>query len=117
MNRFVYFIMACGVCSTLSGCITLFSKTEIVRSHEPLKTMQFESADVAEDFRRAAKLNEAKVVGGTHLGVPFVTLYTSETVLAKNANFNDAVTKCDTDQDGVITAKEVSVFKNLYPTN
>ncbi len=115
MKRFVYLVLAVSVCPTLTGCITLFSKAEVVRSKEPLKPMQFESAEVAEDFRKAAKLGDSKVVGATHLGVPFVTLYESKTVLAKNAQLNDAVQKCDTNQDGIITAQEVVVFKKLYP--
>ena len=68
---------------------------------------------MAENFVKAAKLDKAKAVGGDYTSVLFVTVYGREQYLAENAKFNDAVTRCDADQDGVITAKEVEALAKL----
>lgn len=91
------------------GCITLFSKTEYVRSGEPRRAVSFENPQAADSFHAAVKKQSASV-GGAYVGVPFVTLYSNDRVLAEAARFNDAVAKCDTDQDGIITCVEAQVF-------
>lgn len=63
----------------------------------------------AERFATAVKKQNANV-GGAYVGVPFVTLYSRDRVLSETARFNDAVVRCDTNQDGVITEAEAVVF-------
>lgn len=93
------------------GCITLFSKTEVVRDGEPRRAVSFESPKAAESFATAMKKQNGNV-GGAYVGLPFVTLYSRERVLAETARFNDAVVRCDTNQDGVVTEAEAIVFAN-----
>jgi hypothetical protein len=92
-----------------SGCITLFSKTEVVRGGEALRPVSFETEEAGRVFHDAVKDGHG-YVGGTHLGVPFVTFFRKSKVLSEPAKFNDAVTRCDTNQDGVITLVEARVF-------
>ena len=93
------------------GCITLFSKTEVVRDGEARRPVTFESQQAAETFHTALKKQHPSL-GGAYVGVPFVTLYSRDRVLSETARFNDAVARCDTDQDGVITEAEATVFAN-----
>ena len=96
----------------LPGCLTLFSKTEVVRGEEPRRPIRFENQQAAEEFNRAAKW-KSKSMGGAHVGVPFITLYSRDRQLSESAHFNDCVTRCDTDQDGLITAVEAQIFASV----
>jgi hypothetical protein len=96
------------------GYITLFSKTEVVRSEEPRRPVRFESPEAADVFHRALTWKSDPDLGGADLGVPFVTLYSRHRVLSETAKFNDAVAKCDTDQDGVITLAEAQIFEKVH---
>ena len=96
----------------MPGCLTLFSKTEVVRSEEPRRRVKFENPQAAETFHTAVKQMNGGM-GGAHLGVPFVTLYARHRQLSESAKFNDAVARCDTDQDGTITVAEAAIFAQL----
>jgi hypothetical protein len=93
----------------LSGCVTLFSKTEIVREGETRRAIQFECPQAADAFSEAVK-NRSACVGGTHVGGPFLTLYSKHKMLSDGAHFNACVARCDSDQDGVITFTEAAIF-------
>ena len=94
----------------LPGCLTLFSKTEVVRGEEQRRPIRFENPQAAEEFNRGVRW-KSKSMGGTHLGVPFVTLYSRDRQLSESAHFNDCVARCDTDQDGTITLAEAQIFE------
>jgi hypothetical protein len=104
--------LAAASLALLPGCLTLFSKTEVVRGEESRRPIRFESQQAAEQFNDAVRW-KSKGLGGTHLGVPFVTLYSRDRQLSDSAHFNDCVARCDTDQDGVITLVEAKVFEKL----
>lgn len=106
--RFPILIAACAV-TAQTGCITLFSKTEYVRSEESRRPVRFECQETANSFHDAYK-NRTREVGGSYAGVPFVTVYSKHRKLSEVAAWNDAVAKCDTDQDGTITQVEAEVF-------
>lgn len=93
----------------LPGCLTLFSKTEVIRGEEARRPVRFENGTAAESFSKAMKDRSANL-GGTHFGVPFVTLYSRDRQLSDSAHFNDCITRCDTDQDGTITLAEAQIF-------
>ncbi len=108
MRRYVL-ILSAAMVALLPGCLTLYSKTEIVRGHEPRRPIQFESPQAANDFQKAVKKEDGHV-GGSYLGVPFLTLFARSQQLSDNALWNECVTKCDTNQDAMITCAEVAVF-------
>ncbi len=108
MRRY-FLILSAAVVALLPGCLTLYSKTEIVRGHEPRRAVQFENPQAADDFQNAVKREDGQV-GGTYLGVPFLTLFARHQKLSDNANWNECVNKCDTNQDAMITCAEVAVF-------
>src|SRR5262245_6393844 len=101
--------LAVASLSLLPGCLTLFTKTEVVRGEEARRPIRFESGAAAEEFNKATKARSASL-GGTYLGVPFVTLYSKNRQLSDSAHFNDCVARCDTDQDGIITLVEAQIF-------
>ncbi len=101
---------ALGLALALPGCITLFSQTDVIRGDETRRPVRYESPKAAKAFHRAMTKQTAPV-GRTHLGVPFVTLYLRDKVLAENARFNEAVARCDTDQDGHITEAESTIYE------
>jgi hypothetical protein len=102
---------AVAVLVLVPGCITLFSKTEVVRDGESPRPVRFESPEAAEAFHRAMKAKHDASRGGAYVGVPFVTLYSRDRVLSPTARFNDAVARCDTDQDGLITLVEAQIYE------
>lgn len=95
------------------GCLTLFSKTEVVRGEESRRPVRFENTTAAEEFNDAVKGKSKASMGGAHVGVPFVTLYSRHRQLSDSAHFNDCVLRCDTDQDGTITQAEARMFKEM----
>jgi hypothetical protein len=104
--------VALGALTLLPGCLTLFSKTEVVRGDEARRPVQFECQQAAETFQTALKRQNG-TLGGCHVGVPFVTVYSRNQQLSESALWNDAVAKCDTDQNGIITLSEANIFANL----
>ena len=102
-----------GVSPALPGCLTPFTTKEVVRTEEARRPVTFESPAVAEKFAAATKQDKPTQVGGTYMGASVLTLCLCEEYLSGNAKFNDAVAKCDNNQDGVITAQEVEAFGKL----
>src|SRR5262245_8826504 len=100
MNRARVAAAALAVASLLllPGCLTVFSKTEVLRGDEQPRPIRFENSQAAEAFN-AARRERSDYVGGTHFGVPFITFYSKNRKLSENAHFNDSVARCDTDQD------------------
>lgn len=111
--RFAAAVFAVAALVFLPGCLTLFSKTEVVRGEEPRRPVRFESTEAAEEFNRAVKWKSKASLGGAHVGVPFVTLYSRQRQLSESAHFNDCVARCDTDQDGTITLAEAKIFDQI----
>ena len=109
-------ILAAGLAALpivfFSGCLTLYSKKEVVRSEEPRRPITFENAQAAEIFNNAMQ-NKPSRLGETEICIPFITLYTKERQLSDSAHFNDCVIRCDTNQDGIITLAEAQIFAQL----
>jgi hypothetical protein len=105
-------VFAVASLALLPGCLTLFSKTEVIRGEEPRRPIRFESPQTAEVFNKTMKDKSASL-GGTHMGIPFITLYSKDRQLSESAHFNDCILRCDTDQDGTITLAEARMFANL----
>jgi hypothetical protein len=109
-------ILAAGLAvvsiSIMPGCLTLYSKKEVVRGEEVRRPITFESAQAAEIFQKAMK-DKSPSLGGTDISIPFITLYSRERELSDSAFFNDCVIRCDTNQDGIITMTEAQIFAQL----
>lgn len=108
MRRFAILISICAL-GMQTGCLTLYSKTDVVRSDESRRPVRFECPEAAEEFHSTCKMQN-RVVGGVHVGVPFVTVFSRNRTLSEVALWNDSVSKCDCDQDGTITLAEAKLF-------
>ena len=51
----------------------------------------------------------------TEVSIPVVFHHKRKVVRGENARFNDAVKKCDTNQDGKITESEAKIFWDQHP--
>jgi hypothetical protein len=92
----------------LAGCVTFYSKTEIVGGNDRT-AVSFENGDVSQQFQAALKKMDNHA-GGTWFGAPFVTIYEQDKRLSDAAVWNEAVRRCDTNADKLITADEVAAF-------
>jgi hypothetical protein len=104
--------LAVASLSVVQGCLTLYSKTEVVRGEEPRRPISFENAQAAETFQKAMR-DKSPSLGGIDISIPFVTLYSKERQLSDSAFFNLCVMRCDTNQDGTITQAEAEIFASL----
>lgn len=109
MNRSIVAIALLAASALSSGCLTLYSKTEVLRGDEQRVPVRYESARAAEAFRRGMERHSAEQ-GNTSFWLPFVTLYERRKVLSPEAHFNAQVRCCDADQDGLITEEEAYVY-------
>lgn len=89
-----------------AGCLTVYSKNEVVRGSEPRIPVQFETIKAAQLFEDHV-CHQERCVDQTALCIPFVTVYACKKELSKNARFNDAVQTCDRDRNGLLTEQEV----------
>lgn len=92
--------------------LTLYSKTEVLRGDESRRAVTFETPQAGECFQAAYKKQPADV-GGTHVGIPFLTLYSRYQRLSEAAQWNEAVARCDADQNGVISTAETEVWSSV----
>jgi hypothetical protein len=106
----LFWVVTVLVCATgLTGCLTVFSKTEVIRSEEPRPAVQFESPKAASVFYEELD-RRSRSVGEAFFGIPFITLYKKDTVLSDNAFFGDQVRECDSNHDGLITELEARIY-------
>ena len=103
-------VVAAGVLALSPGCQGVLKTDEVVRADEPRRPVGFESPEVARRFEAASGANRPQQVGGTLVGPAPFYLYGRRQFLGENAKLNDAAARCDTDRDGVITAREVEAL-------
>lgn len=107
------FSMAGGAALCLLGCIH-HSET-IYRDAERVK-VQFESEKAGRVFYEA--LSKMPFAGRseshTEVSIPLVFDNKSTVKSGENEKFNEAVRRCDTNKDGVITETEAGVFNSQF---
>jgi len=103
--------MAIAACAlALSGCIT--RNTTVVRDVARIR-VEFENEAAGRIFYEA--LSKMKDSGSrsestTKLEIPIIFEHERRVVRGSNEKFNEAVTRCDTNQDGKITEVEAKIF-------
>ncbi len=93
-----------------AGCI--HHKETVYRDVDRVK-VEFENDTAGRMFYEAlsrAPSNRGKRESKTDVSIPIVFSHSSETVTGENFAFNDAVRRCDTNQDGLITETEARLF-------
>jgi hypothetical protein len=108
------FSMVGGAVLCLAGCIS-HSET-IYRDSERVK-VQFESEKAGRIFYEA--LSKMPFVGRseshTEVSIPIVFENKSTVKAGENERFNEAVRRCDTNKDGVISETEAEIFGSQFP--
>lgn len=104
------FIAAVAILGALSGCIT---HEETVYRDAPRAKVEFENDTAARVFYEAlsrSPSDHGNRESKNEVSIPIVFSYKERVVRGENAAFNDAVMRCDTNQDGRITEKEARIF-------
>ncbi len=97
-----------GVLAT--GCI---SHRETVYRDEPRMKVEFENDTAGRIFYEALSKSAGRFKrseSATEVSLPIIFEHKQRTVSGENAAFNDAVRRCDTNQDGKITEQEARIF-------
>lgn len=105
------FAMAAGTALCLAGCIHHSETT--YRDVERVK-VQFESEKAAQIFYDALKRMpfESHNESHTEVSIPVVFENKDTVKSGDDEKFNEAVRRCDTNKDGVITEAEAQIFFN-----
>jgi len=101
----------------LFSCMSLtnYERTERIRADEPRCAVAFESPQAAEVFEAAVRERwhgDAGRVRTDRFGILLVAAYTKTTTLAENAHYNDQVTACDLNCDGIISEEEAHFYQD-----
>ena len=108
-------IIGAGSALALAGCIS--HETTVYRDTERRK-VEFESEAAGRIFYEAlSKVPSARgrQESKTEVSIPVVFDHKTRTVAGPNATFNDAVERCDTNQDGKITELEARIYADQRP--
>lgn len=101
-------VAACGAC--FSGCVS--RDVTVVRDTERRK-VEFENDAAARIFYEALSQNPnigSHAESTTKIDIPVVFEHKRHVVTGPNSAFNQAVTICDSNQDGRITELEAKIF-------
>ena len=105
------FVVAVGLGALLAtGCI---HTNETVVNDEPRLPVEFENDTAGRIFYEAVSKMRGvgeKTESHSEVSIPVVFSHERKTVRGPNAGFNEAVRRCDTNQDGRITESEARVF-------
>ncbi len=94
----------------VTGCI---SHHETVYRDEPRVKVEFENDAAGRVFYEALSQSAGRLKRSeseTEVSLPIIFEHKQRTVSGENAAFNDAVRRCDTNQDGRITEQEARIF-------
>jgi hypothetical protein len=96
--------------SLVSGCITTH---ETVRNEPERLKVEFEDEQAARVFYEALSRmpkHDDRRESTTRLHIPVVLDVSRTVMVSENVAFNQAVRRCDTNQDGKITRQEAHLF-------
>jgi hypothetical protein len=90
--------------------------THVMRENEQRRPIRFDSEEAEAAFNARATdktaRDEARRTG--FFAVPFLLLYSREHVLSDAAWYNDQITACDANSDGLITFQEALAYNRKY---
>jgi len=96
----------------LGGCLISHSQKRVIREGEVRQPIRFESEETALLFNEMATSDEARKSEGSSasFGIPFLVGLSRSSVPSHNAFYNDQVSKCDVNGDGLISDCEAEEF-------
>lgn len=106
-------VLVCLICALSEGCYTIPCEKKRDRTQEQRRPVTFEGPDAATTFAAARQLDHTPPDGTTN--PLFAILCDRLYVIPSDAGaYNDAVQRCDTNQDGVITRDEARYYYRLF---
>lgn len=104
-----HWAVICGMGLAVSGCI---HHQETVYQDVARTPVDFESDKAARMFYEALSKAPAsqRPESKTEVSLPIVFGHERRVISGNNAAFNNAVAKCDTNQDGKITELEAAIY-------
>lgn len=105
-------IVVASVCSS-SGCLFVRQSARIEREKESLLPVQFESEQARQYFLGGVhELQARKQISNLEMSaVPFLWFNVSHSTLSDNAIYNDQISACDTNGDGLIDMQEATAYR------
>jgi hypothetical protein len=103
-----------GLACFLNGCLFVHSNTHILREHEKIRVVQFETDQARYAYESGVNelVAHQKPISGGATCIPFICLISNETKLSDSAIYNDQEPVCDTNGDGVISQEEALAYRN-----
>lgn len=114
MDRLVICLSLCAtMLSFNTGCLFVRHSTKVVREKEKIQPARFESQQAEQYFLAGVHdLQTHKPNFDVQVSaVPLLWWYSRTSVLSDNAVYNDQLTACDLNADGVISASEAVAFR------
>jgi hypothetical protein len=98
-----------------SGCLFVQHTTRVVRNKEPIHPAQFESERAQQFFVAGVHELQAhkKDFDVQVSAVPFLWWYSSTNELSDSAVYNDQISACDTNGDGIISMQEALAYRAI----
>jgi len=102
-----------GAALCLAGCI---SHSETIYHDSERTKVQFETEKAGRVFYEALSKMPFASRGESHTEVSIPIVFENKTTIksGENEKFNEAVRRCDTNRDGVITETEADIFAGQY---
>ena len=105
-------IMLTSAGLALGGCI---SSEETVYTDVSRVKVEFEDDKAARIFYEALSKSkdQHRTESNVHVEIPIVFEHKRKVVTGENVAFNNAVARCDSNRDGIITEKEARIFEAI----
>jgi len=105
--------MAAGAALCVAGCI---SHSETIYHDSERVKVQFENEKAGRIFYEALSKMPFQGRGESHTEVSIPIVFENKTTVkpGENEKFNEAVRRCDTNKDGVITESEAEIFASQF---
>ena len=113
-RRFIALLGAAFLCP-FSGCLFVNHSTKVVRDKEPMQRVAFESEQARQYFQAAVHdlQSHKKSYNFQVSAMPVLWWRSSANELSDNAIYNDQISVCDTNGDGVISAQEAMTYRSI----
>jgi hypothetical protein len=112
-NTQIGWLFLVGISISLAGCI---HHEETRYEDVPRAKVEFENDRAARVFyevlsRKSSSREQSH--SETEVSIPLVFEHKQRVIPGENRTFNDAVMRCDTNRDGVITESEADIYAQL----
>jgi hypothetical protein len=115
MYRRVVALLSMAFLCCMPGCLFVNHSTKVVRDKEPMQRVAFESEQARQAF--VAGVHDLQTRKQSYnfqvSAVPLLWWRSSANELSDNAIYNDQISVCDTNGDGVISTQEGITYRSV----